>query len=95
MSVTGLLNPSRFIITFDELECQEVNAEDVTSYIVQYGLPGSTMSQTESPSRPFSPFTITDSSLLSLVNYQFQVAAVNSKAMGSFSEPVLGFILGG
>ncbi len=96
VSAVGHLNPRGFTVSYRELECREINADEgVRDYIIRYGLVSSRQDQLKSTVAGTNPFTIVDPSFTSLVSYQFQLAAVNSKAMGAFSSPVQAAILEG
>ncbi len=90
--MVGFLDPRRFVVSYKELACREINAAAVVDYIIQYGRPGATP---ETKVAPGNPFTIEDPSFLPFVNYRFQLAATNSLAMGEFGSPKEAAILAG
>lgn len=89
-------SPSSFSISWQETECREINAESISQYVVRFGLIGTVLSQRTSRISDTTSLTITADStalLRPLVEYEFQVAAVNDVGQGNFSSPVRAAIL--
>ena len=97
-----VLDPkSQLSISWDPLPCHLQHGSDVTGYILQYSLAGTTemrsiklnisaddrLSCRQEPVGPYRCY-LTSSLLLEDQLYTFQVAAVNRYGIGPFSDPV-------
>lgn len=95
MSAVGIRDPRGFKVTWQELPCKDVNAAEITSYIIRYRRSGSGQYFLRVAPSSSTTFTFFNTSLESLVGYELQVAAVNGLATGEYSAPVEARILQG
>jgi hypothetical protein len=89
-SAVGIRSPPGFTVSWTQLECGDVNAEEVREFIVRYGRPNAETRVLRVA--PSSPFTFTNDSLVPLVEYEIEVATVNTLGMGNYSQRVLAVI---
>ena len=82
------------VVSWREPNCSDVNDERVTGYQVRYGELSETMRLTPAITSG-TRFTISSNSLLLFTDYSIEVAAVNSRGMGAFTQPKIGVITGG
>lgn len=73
--------------------CRDINSRVIKQYIVRYRRVGESDGESVLREAPSSPFTLSDNSLVTLVQYEIEVATVNSHATGSYSSPVKAVIL--
>ena len=86
---------SGIVISWREPNCSDVNDERVTGYQVRYGELSGTQKQTTLTITSGTRFTISSDSLLLFTDYSIEVAAVNSRGLGAFTQPKIGVITGG
>jgi hypothetical protein len=84
---------SGIAVSWREPNCSDVNDESVTGYRVRYGV----LSETQRTTTPTSgtKFTISDNDLFLFTDYSVEVAAVNNRGAGTFTQPKIGVITGG
>lgn len=85
---------SGIVVSWKEPNCSDVNDERVTGYRVRYGVLSGTLRLTPTITSG-TTFTISGDSLLLFTDYSIEVAAVNSRGMGAFTQPKIGVITGG
>ena len=85
---------SGIVINWRKPNCSDVNDERVTGYQVRYGKLSETLRLTPTITSG-TRFTISGDSLLLFTDYSIEVAAVNSRGMGAFTQPKIGVITGG
>ena len=94
VTVVGSSFPLGFNISWKELECKEVNDDTgILHYIIRYGVAGSPLRHSRQSTS--TTFTIRDSNFKQLEKYEFEVGAVNSMGIGSYSSLATAAILKG
>ena len=94
VTVVGRMNPRRISVQWAEPACSDINDAGVTGYVIRYGLPGQAPMTTPTITSGLS-YTISSSNLQLFTDYSIEVAAVNSKGVGQFSQPETAVITGG
>ena len=92
VSVTPLTSSRQIFVQWEEPACSDINDDSVTEYIVRYGLPSG---QTQQVNTLTTSYTISDDSLQLFTEYSIEVAAVNRRGEGQFSQPQIAVITGG
>ena len=86
---------SGIVVSWREPNCSDVNDERVTGYQVRYGVLSGTQKQTTPTITSGTTFTISIDGLLLFTDYTIEVAAVNNRGLGAFTQPKIGVITGG
>ena len=86
---------SGIIVSWREPNCSDVNDERVTGYQVRYGELSETQKQTTPTITSGTTFTISIDGLLLFTDYSIEVAAVNNRGLGAFTQPKIGVITRG
>ena len=97
VTAVGNSSSQSFAISWEPVECEDVNDMNIDHYIVRFGLAGSdnTVDQKATSMMHHNVNNMNQAALESLVYYTFQVAAVNSNGSGQYSSPVKAVILEG
>ena len=82
-------------VSWREPSCSDINDSGVTGYQIRYGLLSKTQRLTTPTITSGTMFTISSSGLQLFTDYSIEVAAVNSRGVGTFSQPKIGVITGG
>ena len=89
-------NGSSITVSWREPNCRDVNDVRVTGYRIRYGEFSDTQQTTLNiNSGTTMAFTISGNGLTPFTDYFIEVAAVNSRGVGTFSQPKIGVITGG
>ena len=94
-SISPLSSPPSFTISWQELECADVNDEAVQQYTIRYRPVGSTDYQMIDVGAPSTAHVIMDSDFPAFKTYSFEVAARNSVGMSSYGLPMKAAIVEG
>ena len=86
---------SGIVISWRKPNCSDVNDERVTGYQVRYGELSGTQKRTTPTITSGTRFTISGDGLSPFTDYSIEVAAVNSRGLGAFTQPKIGVITGG
>lgn len=85
---------SGITVSWNEPDCSDVNDARVTGYMINYGVLSETQ-RTTTPTMTGTTFTISGEGLQLFTDYSIEVAAVNSRGAGTYSQPKIGVITGG
>ena len=96
VSVENGSSSSGITVSWKEPNCSDINDERVIGYRIRYGLHSLTQ-QMNTPLITSRTFTLTrnDNDLQLFMDYSIEVAAVNSRGVGTFSQPKTAVITGG
>ena len=85
VSVTAERSPRAIVVSWVQPNCSDINDDQVNEYMIRYGL-HSEMQRTTTPIS-VTTFTIAGVSLEVFTEYSIEVAAVNSRGVGQYSQP--------
>ena len=96
VSVENGSSSSGITVSWKEPNCSDINDERVIGYRIRYGLHSLTQ-RMNTPLITSRTFTLTrnDNDLQLFMDYSIEVAAVNSRGVGTFSQPKTAVITGG
>ena len=95
VSVINGSSSSGIAVSWREPNCIDINDNGVTGYQIRYGVLSETQRSTTPTITSGTVFTISASNLQVFTDYSIQVAAVNDRGVGTFSQPKIGVITGG
>ena len=82
------------VVTWMEPNCSNINDDRVDRYVIRYGLFSGGQRET-TPTVTGMSFMIRNDNLQLFTEYSIEVAAVNSRGVGHYSQPQTAVITGG
>ena len=97
VSVVNGSSSSGISVSWKEPSCSDVNDVQVTEYKIRYGIRSETQQRTVIPAinSGTMQYTISGNDLELFTEYSIEVAAVNSRGEGQYSQPKTAVITGG
>ena len=95
VSVTPLTSSKQIFVQWEEPACSDINDNSVTEYTVRYRLSSGQTQQVNTSTTSYTIRLYFDNSLQLFTDYFIEVAAVNRRGEGQFSQPQTAVITGG